>query len=71
MLAADTGFDQADDSLSNTSTSLLSLADVTITLAAMWIGYKVLFDGKRLSDICNVFTTLKPVFFVLAGLPIR
>ncbi|NDL64322.1 MULTISPECIES: TrbC/VirB2 family protein [Enterobacterales] len=54
VLAADSGFDKASDTLSNTSTGLLGLAAVTITLATMWIGYKVLFDGKSLSDMRNV-----------------
>lgn len=53
-LAADGGFNKANETLSNTSTGLLGLAAVTITLATMWIGYKVLFDGKSLHDMRNV-----------------
>ena len=53
-LAADSGFNKASETLSNTSTSLLGLAAVTITLATMWVGYKVLFDGKSLHDMRNV-----------------
>lgn len=53
-LAADSGFNKANDTLSNTSTGLLGLAAVTITLATMWVGYKVLFDGKNLQDMRNV-----------------
>ncbi|MCL6316340.1 conjugal transfer protein [Pectobacterium atrosepticum] len=54
VLAADSGFNKANDTLSNTSTGLLGLAAVTITLATMWVGYKVLFDGKSLQDMRNV-----------------
>lgn len=54
VLAADGGFNKANETLSNTSTGLLGLAAVTITLATMWIGYKVLFDGKSLHDMRNV-----------------
>ncbi|CAI9396134.1 putative type IV secretory pathway VirB2 component [Escherichia coli] len=54
VLAADSGFNKANETLSNTSTGLLGLAAVTITLATMWIGYKVLFDGKSLHDMRNV-----------------
>lgn len=54
VLAAGGGFNKANETLSNTSTGLLGLAAVTITLATMWIGYKVLFDGKSLSDMRNV-----------------
>ena len=43
VLAADSGFNKANETLSNTSTGLLGLAAVTITLATMWVGYKVLF----------------------------
>lgn len=53
-LAAGNGFNKANDTLSNTSTGLLGLAAVTITLATMWVGYKVLFDGKSLHDMRNV-----------------
>lgn len=53
-LATDSGFNKANDTLSNTSTGLLGLAAVTITLATMWVGYKVLFDGKSLQDMRNV-----------------
>ncbi|MBA7906091.1 TrbC/VirB2 family protein [Enterobacter hormaechei] len=54
LLAADSGFNKANETLSNTSTGLLGLAAVTITLATMWVGYKVLFDGKSLHDMRNV-----------------
>lgn len=53
-LAADSGFNNASETLSNTSAGLLGLAAVTITLATMWVGYKVLFDGKSLHDMRNV-----------------
>lgn len=53
-LAADSGFNKASETLRNTSTGLLGLAAVTITLATMWVGYKVLFDGKSLHDMRNV-----------------
>ena len=38
VLAADSGFNKANETLSNTSTGLLGLAAVTITLAPMWVG---------------------------------
>lgn len=53
-LAADSGFTKANDTLNHTSAGLLGLAAATITLATMWIGYKVLFDGKSLHDMRNV-----------------
>lgn len=54
VLAANIGFNKANETLSNTSTGLLGLAAVTITLATMWVGYKVLFDGKSLHDMRNI-----------------
>ena len=54
VLAADSGFNKANETLSNTSTGLLGLAAVTITLATMWVGYQVLFAGKSLHDLRNV-----------------
>ncbi|MEH3398529.1 TrbC/VirB2 family protein [Enterobacter cloacae] len=54
VLAANSGFNKANETLSNTSTGLLGLAAVTITLATMWVSYKVLFDGKSLHDMRNI-----------------
>ncbi|MGK3486143.1 TrbC/VirB2 family protein [Klebsiella michiganensis] len=54
VLAVDSGFNKANETLNNTSAGLLGLAAVTITLATMWVGYKVLFDGKSLHDMRNV-----------------
>ncbi|VAC58972.1 Major pilus subunit of type IV secretion complex (VirB2) [Enterobacter hormaechei] len=54
VLAANSGFNKANETLSNISTGLLGLAAVTITLATMWVGYKVLFDGKSLHDMRNI-----------------
>ena len=54
VLAANSGFNKVNETLSNTSTGLLGLAAVTITLATMWVGYKVLFDGKSLHDMRNI-----------------
>lgn len=53
-LAADGGFDKANTTLIKTSAGLLGLAAATITLATMWVGYKVLYDGKSLQDMRNV-----------------
>ncbi|MFE4110603.1 TrbC/VirB2 family protein [Kosakonia sp. YIM B13611] len=53
-LAAESGFDKTNETLSNTATGLLGLVGVTITLATMWIGYKVLYDGKSLHEMRNV-----------------
>lgn len=53
VIAAD-GFDKADQTINATVVGLASLAVGTITLATMWVGYKVLADGKSLSDMKNI-----------------
>lgn len=52
--AATDGFSKVNDGLNWWCIGLGSLAVATITLCIMWIGYKVLFDGKKISDMTNV-----------------
>lgn len=51
---ADAGFDKANEGLNKWVVGLASLAVAVVTLCIMWIGYKVLFDGKALGDMKNV-----------------
>jgi len=53
-IAADDGFVKANEGLNKWVVGLASLAVATVTLCIMWIGYKVLFDGKQLGDMRNV-----------------
>ncbi|AYN25684.1 conjugal transfer protein (plasmid) [Buttiauxella sp. 3AFRM03] len=53
-LAADDGFQKANEGLNKWVIGLGSLAVATVTLCIMWVGYKVLFDGKQLHDMRNV-----------------
>ena len=48
------GFTKAGTLLDKVSTGLLALSIVTVTIAVLWVGYKVLFDGKSLHDMRNV-----------------
>ncbi|EGI4400592.1 TPA: TrbC/VirB2 family protein [Escherichia coli] len=52
--AATDGFNKVNEGLNWWCVGLGSLAVATITLCIMWIGYKVLFDGKKISDMTNV-----------------
>ena len=54
VLAADSGFNKANETLSNTSPGLPGLAAVTITLATMWVGSAPWIAGKSLHDMRNV-----------------
>lgn len=53
-IAADDGFVRANEGLNKWAIGLASLAVATVTLCILWIGYKVLFDGKALHDMRNV-----------------
>ena len=44
------GFAKAETLLEKISSGLTGLAIVTITIAVIWVGYKVLWDGKSLHD---------------------
>ena len=44
------GFSKAETLLEKISSGLSGLAIVTITIAVIWVGYKVLWDGKSLHD---------------------
>ncbi|PRP68508.1 TriB protein [Chromobacterium amazonense] len=44
------GFDKANTLLQKVSDGLFALALVTVTLAAMWVGYKVLFGGSTIRE---------------------
>ncbi|EKT1335124.1 TrbC/VirB2 family protein [Salmonella enterica] len=52
--AATDGFDKVNEGLNWWAIGLGSLAVATITICIMWIGYKVLWDGKKISDMTNV-----------------
>lgn len=54
VLAATDGFDKVNEGLNWWAIGLGSLSVATITLCIMWIGYKVLWDGKKISDMTNV-----------------
>ncbi|EGG8606375.1 TrbC/VirB2 family protein [Salmonella enterica] len=54
IAAGNDGFQKANEGLNKWVIGLGSLAVATVTLCIMWIGYKVLFDGKQLHDMKNV-----------------
>jgi type IV secretion system protein VirB2 len=44
------GFAKAETLLDKVSTGLLALSIVTVTIATLWVGYKVLFGGQTLRE---------------------
>lgn len=57
LLAADSGFNKANEALSNTSAGLLGLAAVTITLATMLVCYKCKRHIQTVFCFCPRFLT--------------
>lgn len=49
------GLDKANTVLENISTALFGIGVVTITIAFMWCGYKVAFQGNTLREVAPVF----------------
>lgn len=48
------GFSTAQSVLEKVETGLMGLAIIVITIATMWVGYRVLWDGKSLADCKNI-----------------
>ncbi|QDY44501.1 TrbC/VirB2 family protein [Candidatus Pantoea soli] len=48
------GFTKADTLLEKVSSGLMGLAVVTITIAALIVGYRTLYDGRALSESKNI-----------------
>ncbi|EKT61717.1 TrbC/VirB2 family protein [Providencia rettgeri] len=48
------GFDKANEALNYWAVGLGSLSVATITFCIIWIGYKVLWNGKSIADMVNV-----------------
>lgn len=48
------GFTKAGTLLDKVSSGLLGLSIVTVTIAALWVGYKVLFQGNTLRECAPI-----------------
>lgn len=48
------GFSKASTLLDKVSTGLLALSIVTVTIAVLWVGYKVLFAGNTLRECAPI-----------------
>jgi len=51
QMAAAGGLDKVNTLMNNVSTALQALSLATITVAILWVGYKVLFAGVALRDM--------------------
>ncbi len=52
--AAAQGFDQVNTTVTNVQTILITISIAVVTIAIIWAGFKMIFQGARLADVANV-----------------
>jgi type IV secretion system protein VirB2 len=52
VLAA--GFDKVNDTVVNVNAILATISIAVVTIAIIWAGFKMIFQGARLADVANV-----------------
>jgi type IV secretion system protein VirB2 len=48
------GFDKIEDTVINVNTILVTISIAVVTIAIIWAGFKMIFQGARLADVANV-----------------
>lgn len=48
------GFDKINTTVSNVSAILVTISIAVVTIAIIWAGFKMIFQGARLADVANV-----------------
>jgi type IV secretion system protein VirB2 len=48
------GFDKIRDTVVNVNTILVTISIAVVTIAIIWAGFKMIFQGARLADVANV-----------------
>jgi type IV secretion system protein VirB2 len=48
------GFDKINTTVTNIQTILTTISVAVVTIAIIWAGFKMIFQGARLSDVANV-----------------
>jgi type IV secretion system protein VirB2 len=54
QLAAAQGFDKINTTVTNVQTILVTISIAVVTIAIIWAGFKMIFQGARLGDVANV-----------------
>ena len=54
QIAAAQGFDKINTTVTNVNTILVTISIAVVTIAIIWAGFKMIFQGARLSDVANV-----------------
>ena len=53
-LALAQGFDKINTTVTNVQTILVTISIAVVTIAIIWAGFKMIFQGARLADVANV-----------------
>jgi len=48
------GFDKINDTVTNVNAILITISIAVVTIAIIWAGFKMIFQGARLADVANV-----------------
>ena len=48
------GFDKINDTVTNVSAILVTISMAVVSIAIIWAGFKMIFQGARLADLANV-----------------
>lgn len=54
QLARAQGFEKVNTTVTNVQAILVTIAIAVVTIAIMWAGFKMIFQGARLADVANV-----------------
>jgi type IV secretion system protein VirB2 len=52
--AATGGFDKINTTVTNVNAILVTISVAVVTIAIIWAGFKMIFQGARLADVANV-----------------
>ena len=53
-LALAQGFDKINTTVTNVQAILVTISIAVVTIAIIWAGFKMIFQGARLADVANV-----------------
>ena len=48
------GFDKITTTITNLNAMLVTISVAVVTMAIIWAGFKMIFQGARLADIANI-----------------
>ena len=48
------GFDKINTTVSNVNAILVTISIAVVTIAIIWAGFKMIFQGARLADVANI-----------------